>query len=690
MIDPPPSRPSPHPRNLLHLPRDIRDNIYRQLFLRRNPLTPLHYIHSPMTRYFRADDHQTLLCQSGVRLMRTCKTVCNEAAEVLYGCNTFCLRPNRAEEILKFFHQIGSHNLSIMKSLIVNFEYEHELFPSICDIVQTNAGGEIWSLNEARLEFRQLENNVGLRKAQLPRFKKMYMKEVEKYRTDFREPFPFDYDWIWEDDIDFDLIEDTYYEWWPEILREGLESWTAVQQTSQNLGILEDRPFPERLSGSVEPIVEVLAQCKELRRLEICFPDAQRFKAGHLQRGTRKCLKKIQSLTQISHLTVRGISNLAALECMASSMNLSRMIAELGRSRRLPFLHVESGRPDLRMYPKWQILRSNRYEISFELILSETPMKDSFSGLPAEIRASIYKYSILHWQKDFHPGFKGWYDGNILDCSKPNPEWQLRAFRKKGEGLSTGFAALLKVSSLIHRETSPVMYRRLSNFCFANLRRNNLSSMAADEEKNDINRVVKFLESIGSTNRRYIRSLDICFNSWIRYPSNVCHEASIDDIREAARASQRRLLDRLVELIQGIPILDTLRFVQTEDARKITYKSYTLPSRREWLGEYIKDLSFYLTPISKLRLSLRHLSMTGFVMDRVEAECFGRLIGAETMEHGFYPKKLRAEAKKDGWKFADEFIQKQLTPENLSMEVASGLEAAKVSGSMKFSFMVNS
>ncbi|MCJ1265905.1 hypothetical protein MMC22_005787 [Lobaria immixta] len=684
-IDPPPSWANIDEPNFLHLPRDIRDNIYRQLFLGRNPLTPLHS--KPIKRYFKADDHQALLFQSGIRLMRTCKTVGNEAAEILYGSNTFFLRPNRAEEILKFFRQIGRQNLCRLKSLIVDFEYAHELFSGNYDIVQSWEGGFIWSLNETQFDFRQLSENARLRKYEYPKFFNLYAKEVNKYIADFKEPYPYDTDWIWFDDEEGSWGDE--YTGWADVLKERLEFWNAVhdQQSIEALRIREDFRFPERLSDSIGPILEVLAQCKALRRLEIYFPDAQRFMAGHFCHGTRKCLRRIQSLTQVSHLTVHGISNLAALECMASSMNLSRLVAELCRSRWAPFLHIESGRPDVRLYPNWRILRSNRYEISLEMKFSGTDMKDRLSGLPTEIRACIYKYSMRDWQQGLNPGSKGWYH-DILHCSKPIETWQLPDIIKGREGLSTGFAALLKVSSLFHQETSPMMYRHLSNFYFRGLRRADLVPVSRTGTKSHIGHLVRFLDTIGPTNRGYIRSLDICFNSWISYaPSAEDLFDSDDDMTDGlpgtARASQRLHLERLLKLIQDIPFLDTLRFVQTEDSRKTVYNSHT---RRRSRGEFIKNLGFYLKPISKLRLNLRHLSMTGFVIDRSEAECIARLIGAEEIEQGFYPKKLRDDAKDDGWNIAGDFIQKRLTPKNLSSEMASRLDAAQGSGFMDFSF----
>jgi len=220
-----------------------------------------------------------------------------------------------------------------------------------------------------------------------------------------------------------------------------------------------------------DPIVEtliLLQQCCSLRRLELWFPDPQRFALGYvLSKEDRMFLRLLWPLEGLSELIIHGIDELGIIEVNLERMKIPRVIAELNCSRARPFLHIEAGRPNLRANPNWQVCQSNRYTINLELQKAKTVSKDMFSELPTEIRALIYNYLFSCWYEEFH-GASRFEEENkhhpyimlknlSYDCQRP----------KARRRVLTGAAALLGVSKLLHEEAAAIfgihsVQRRLS------------------------------------------------------------------------------------------------------------------------------------------------------------------------------------------------------------------------------------
>ncbi len=88
------------------LPREIRDHIYRQTLVTNG------YIQHP-TKY-----RYQVIPVLGVNLLRTCRQIQVEASRVLYGLNTFQIRPQdtaKGSPGIDWLHHFGKHNCANIK-----------------------------------------------------------------------------------------------------------------------------------------------------------------------------------------------------------------------------------------------------------------------------------------------------------------------------------------------------------------------------------------------------------------------------------------------------------------------------------------------------------------------------------------------------------------------------------------------
>ena len=124
------------------LPREVRTLVYRHLLLRPGPLRPL----SHEDRYLEAPGTaRPPGLAEAVPLLRTCRRVYAEAAEVLYGQNDFVLYAlDYGDAALAFLHQIGSRNRRAIRSLELDWQHgihridrtskANELFAMMADL----------------------------------------------------------------------------------------------------------------------------------------------------------------------------------------------------------------------------------------------------------------------------------------------------------------------------------------------------------------------------------------------------------------------------------------------------------------------------------------------------------------------------------------------------------------------------
>ncbi|KAI9701130.1 MAG: hypothetical protein M1836_001799 [Candelina mexicana] len=98
----------PQPFRFLDLPRELRDQIYQ------HSLVSDGYIQHPAKYKFQA------IPELGVNLLRTCRQIHNEASQVLYGYNTFQIRPSdtkRGRPGVGWLDQFGTHNCANIKRI---------------------------------------------------------------------------------------------------------------------------------------------------------------------------------------------------------------------------------------------------------------------------------------------------------------------------------------------------------------------------------------------------------------------------------------------------------------------------------------------------------------------------------------------------------------------------------------------
>ncbi|KAI1741212.1 hypothetical protein F4680DRAFT_447121 [Xylaria scruposa] len=97
------------PLGFLHLPSELRNEIYHLVLLNEDPITP-----------FRPYDLQQQQLTPG--LLRANKAVHREASSLFYGMNCFDLE-SPLERVLYFLEQIGSDNAGYIRRIVIEFPF---------------------------------------------------------------------------------------------------------------------------------------------------------------------------------------------------------------------------------------------------------------------------------------------------------------------------------------------------------------------------------------------------------------------------------------------------------------------------------------------------------------------------------------------------------------------------------------
>jgi hypothetical protein len=103
--------------NFLSLPSELRNNIYEQLLVLREPIA------SPTNPWLRQSQVQALT----PGLLRANKTVHLEASSMLYAQNCFDFTMCTSEDVTSFLEQIGHKNASYILSICIDFPNFHYL-----------------------------------------------------------------------------------------------------------------------------------------------------------------------------------------------------------------------------------------------------------------------------------------------------------------------------------------------------------------------------------------------------------------------------------------------------------------------------------------------------------------------------------------------------------------------------------
>lgn len=146
--------------------------------------------------------------------------------------------------------------------------------------------------------------------------------------------------------------------------------------------------------------------------------------------------------------------------------------------------------------------------------------KDIISHVLAEIRANIFDFALLDWTKHFYaldPNFMKEDTSQSLELAVVFPGWRIGcpgSYSTKLGGIwywggnFVRFPSLFLVSSLFHRETAPMLYGHVQYSNWNQLIKP--GEPPAMYGKAAV--MVWFLAGIGRTNRRNIRSLQLCLD----------------------------------------------------------------------------------------------------------------------------------------------------------------------------------
>ena len=688
-----------HPR-FLDLPVKVRLAIYRIFLLHQDPLTPLHHRDQRIEEYLVRNNARKVLLRAGVQLLRTCKEVSDEATSVLYGENSFGLRPDDIEAIPKFFNLIGGSNCSKISSLNVNFEYNQERHWKGRWYQQS----EDVTLEQTTREelFELVGGNQFL--PEYPTAKEIFLASPDMIRDTL--PRYLELDLSRDDEVSLyqglDALES-------EDLYNGYPAW------GYRWGYMVHRwPSPTTIFEAIDS----LTLCCNLRRLELWFPDPQRFALGYgCLREDRMFLKRLWPLTGLSELIIHGIDRLGIIDSAIERMEIPRVVAELNCSRARPFLHIEAGRPNLRANTHWHVTQSNRFTLTFELQKGKAIPRDRFSSLPAEVRTSIYDYLFPCWYEAFHarsdfeleePQYPMILLGGLsLGCH------QTKTRRK----YLTGAAALLGVSKLLHEDAAATLYRQYTFSTTPPFGRSQACcpQTAGPSFRPNIALLIDFLLHIGPKNRRRIRHLYLGLHSFIPFPTTIkrLNTPELSEGQTLGHDSRFCLplctrdfhwkMPKLLMLMTEIPVLDTLalRFCDGVIEEYSEYDNYVSGNFLDFgpTGKFMPDANYYLNLFSNLTY-VKHLQITG-CLGMGDSELFARLVGAETIAVGRHegrprmvhsrqaldglPEKeamVEAQAKAWGWSEDDSggygacFV-KRLTPDNMTPAVSRRLWAVK-------------
>ena len=690
--------------NFLDLPLKVRLDIYRILLVQKQPFTPLHY--QSIKEYLEVTISQKAVLRAGVRLLQTCKQILDEATNVLYGENSFTLRPDDLEDVTRFLNGVGRRNCSKISSLDVNFEYSQEK--------QWRAR---WSSQPGVDDvYTRREDIMGLAdgNAFLPDYPVAGQVNFLDLDT-IQDTIPItqfeNYEFEWNDmslDDDFDDIKfDDLYDGYPRWKHEWAHVFYHV-----------DPPI------TIIKALESIAQCCNLRHLGLWFPDPQRFALGYgCLKEDRMFLRHIWPLKGLSELIIHGVDELLLIETIVDRMDIPRVVVELNCSRARPFLHIEAGRPNLRANTSWRVLRSDRYTLTLELRKDDYVRRDLFSQLPAEVRLLIYDYLLPCWFDSFHGnGHYDWHDQiNRPFILLQNLSFGCQRTESDNKYLSGG-AALLALNKGLNAEITAILYGQC---IFSTTPPNGPNRSCCSQTDHgqwfnpDVGLLINFLAHIGPRNRKLVRHLYIGLHSWVSFPKyskqlqprhlsqqhTAGHHVTFCSRLNTANACWK--IPRLVTLIREICVLNTitLRFSDgvVLGTTTASYPEFAPQEEDDDLlylptGEHMLDANYYLNLFSELK-NVKHVEIAG-CLGMTDSELFARLVGAETIavrrseeksrmihkrqaldDPSIEPAIVEARAKAFGWVGDSNerygcFV-KSLRSDNMTPAVARRLWAAK-------------
>ncbi|KAL9607054.1 MAG: hypothetical protein Q9167_007993 [Letrouitia subvulpina] len=473
-------------------PKNVRKIIYKHLLRRQTTLKPLE--NAPIRNYFKPLGQETLLFSAGLNLLRTCKSVHREASNVLYGENVFLLNPPEIQSITQFFKAIGPINCSYLRNLKIDFDtsrlnapvpWELTWIEEECAYIRST----LETLPDADLDWELAPphnsqcfcSNVDHR-VWMNRFLNDKIEPIDLFGRDERNRL------------------ENCYDGYP-----SNSTWLEVDSKIEDNAEWKSVISHCRICDSLQS----LKNCTRLQTLELWFPDQQRSLVGFkLFRSSKDFLDIVQSYDNLSRLHVHGVDELALIENAVQGTQIREVIAELNSSQKRPFLGIEAGRPNLRAYANWKLLKSNRHHMVFRLVGSG-PRVNRFSLLPAEIRFRIYDFVFNPWSCSC--SFIG--DANFTSSS-PVGRWMIGmehtpwgihsvpnlSFRKQ----LIHVGGLMRTSKLIHSEFACQLYNR-TQFIFPGFDPFHLSRQWNTG-------IADFMRVIGSANRRQIRNIAIWLN----------------------------------------------------------------------------------------------------------------------------------------------------------------------------------
>lgn len=700
----------------LHLPKILRIQVYDNLLVDPRPINPIQ--NRTIQRYFKPVKVQSVLWRTGLALLGSCRQVKNECSQILYGDNAFDFRPNRIEEILKFFGNIGKENLSRIRSMSINFEYSQEqncfLFR---DLVRHNVSlpysgvdGKEDFEKRVKLPFSEKEKieafeslnpkNLSLYTSKLSKLNLSEIKEhISRYEMDF------DLDWLsWihisiQQRLSRNKANDLTV-WYP-----NWEYWHSWKGRGHN--------FAEESRDAIFSTLEILKTCSALESLKIILPDPQRFMAGWLCfRKDRLFLRPLQELTSLKEVTFHGIDELTAITCVIEKMKIPMVVAKLNQSKMNPRVHVESGRPNLRAYVNWAVTTSTETELT--LVAKPTKRNDPFSRLPTELRSEIYDYVFENWRRRHWPDPNIDYDDidcyagierpNIMTRAHQNGGWEKKPkcnsapcilpknfvpLRDLGhERAKTHFMGIAGTSRKIHGETTFRLYEH-SQFAARGYR----TSFMPQKDGIDIGCNVHFLRQIGDKNRFFVRHLAMEFGLYGTYDPgcyknhcSVWHHHYYDSPERQFEFWEEPGLNRPLSAVEEpdtrVCCVEIKRWEMEENMRKLLslvedipfLETLSLDFRPLECDDCPHTLDFYLERFSRLR-NVKSLWMTGDI-EPARAEWLARTMGAGSVVLHVWERE-RKKRKVDGWIHERYCRLKVLNKDNLTPEVARRLYGSK-------------
>lgn len=454
---------------------------------------------------------------------------------MLYGENTLHLAPDDVQQIAKFLDCVSAGNCANIRRIILDFErgQDHALLKS----------GR--SLSNLESEFGQ-ENSLG---ACWRNQYRDFWTDHEEYIQDSEMALENSSNHSSVDSGEEFLLDENQDE--PECLfdsdlYEGYPNWNR-----QYWNLSEKIPSRDIAQIDIAKAMQSLIRCTNLRQLRLVFPDPQRHIAGW------RCLVDCPSLSAAfrqvvvsEQLDVEGIDDLCVLGHIVDLLNVPQVTATLNNSRARPNLHVEAGRPNLRAYSNWQVIRSTWKTIQFRRIQTEVPPRDQFSSLPRELTCQILNYLLVEPDEELESDFEaGPLISSAAAVSHIEASGYIVVFPKSYSTFRVALK-LIKASKIFYHQAITVIYR---DSLFA-LQGGNHGAMLA------------FLTKIGESNRSMIRYLCIdwaaCSRDSAKYMDEVTGDmfhtlADYDDgiEPESWESSNRRNMQYLSQIFRTLTLL---------------------------------------------------------------------------------------------------------------------------------------